>query len=234
VQALYNNANAVAGAFGTFASSYAKTFVSCVDTFTEDYAYYLPRYQEQLLELKLDASWYRDLTDDDIGKAVTDSVNNGELVGYDNENETILVTPDDPQTDKFDTANSITTGGEAPWTMSEPASVVVPAGAGPNLQALISCRHRFAQYRLAAETDVDNANAGVSKANSVKTDVDTQVSDKEADVTAARTAVTTAQVNYSKAQADLQTAYDSLESAYNAVKAVCPSWSPNNPFPPLP
>lgn len=235
VDALFTNALAVHGAFSTFASSYAKTFISCVDTFTEDYTHYFPRYQEQLLELKLDASWKRDLDDDDVGKAVTDGSNSGVLVGYDNDNETILVTPDDPKADnQFDTANDVDIGGESFWTMSEPATVKVDAGEGPNLQELIACRNRFAQYRLAAETDVSNANAGVSKAQAVQYGVDIQVAVKSGEVPAARTAVITAQTVYNKAQADLQTAYDDLEAAYTAVKTVCPSWSPDNPFPPLP
>lgn len=245
MQALTDSASAISfqtckGAFSAFASTYAKNVIACIDKFTEDYTYYFPRYQEQLLEIKLNASpWPRDITDDDVGKAVTDSPsggsNTGTLVGYDNDDRTILVTPDDPKdSNQFDTVNNIDINGVSYWTMSEPATVVVDAGEGPNLQELIACRDRFAQYRLTAETDVSNANAGVSKASSVKSNVDSQVVSKTADVTAARTTVTNAQKDFNEAQANLQTAYDDLEAAYNAVKTVCPNWSPDNTFPPLP
>lgn len=239
MQALIDSNNAVAGSFSVFASTYSKAFIACVDKFTEDYTSYFPRYQQQVLELQLDAAPYDDFTDADVGKTVSDTgnVNQGTLIAYDNANRTILLTPAEPREDnQFDAVpTDIFVADHAGfWTMSTAATVVVEAGTGPNLQELISCRERFAGYRLTAETDVSNANVGNSAAQAIKSDVDTQVTDKTSDVATAQTAVTAAQTNVNKALGDLQTAYDNLEEAYDAVKTVCPAWSPAEAFPPLP
>lgn len=228
-------------ALNSLAAIYGKNFLADVDLFIADYKDYFPRYQKRAIELTLVATGYTDLTTADIGGHVTDApgggTSEGTLIGFDNDTHTWLITPDEPYDDnEFAIAHGvdISTRVGPTWTMTQPAVVIVDSGEGPNLPALEAARNRFATARLTGETDATTAASGVTEMTLTKNDVTTQVNTKTAEVSAAQTAVTTAQSALNTAQANLQTAYDNLEEAYDAVKAVCPSWSPTTPFPPLP
>lgn len=221
---------------------YGKAFLSETDKFIEDYKHYFPRYQERAIELTMDnIAIYTDLTSADIGGLVTDAPSGGTSVGtliaFDNDARTWLITPNTPYVDnEFALVNTvnITTQPGMFWDMAQPAVVIVDTGEGPNLPALEGSRDRFATARLTGETDASTAASGVNEMTLTKNNVSSQVSTKTAEVTAAQKAMTTTQAAYNTAQANLQTAYDNLEAAYDAVKAACSSWSPDEPFPPLP
>jgi hypothetical protein len=221
---------------------YGKNFLADVDKFIEDYKHYFPRYQTRAIELTLsDVGGYTDLTTDDIGGRVTDSPGGGSstgtLIAFNNDTRTWLVTPDQPYDDNlFAIANDVDlyTQPGTYWTMTQAAVIIIDSGEGPNLPELEAARNRFAVARLTGETNASTAASGVTEMTLTKSDVTTQVNTKSAEVTTAQAYVTTAQADLNKSQADLQTAYNNLEAAYDAVKAACPSWSPTDPFPPLP
>jgi hypothetical protein len=87
---------------------------------------------------------------------------------------------------------------------------------------------------IPAMTDILLADAGVTNHDAMVSEAETMASEKSALMVSAQGDVTDKQTSYNQAQGNTATAYTTLETAYNAVKAVCPNWSPTNPFPPMP
>lgn len=224
--------------FNDLVMNYAKPFITCVDEFTDDYTRRFGDFQQATRKITCD-TWGANLTDGDIGSIVTvdGAGDTATLIAFDNNNKEMLVNPAEPIEDNpFDGTHPtvyISTRPGAFYHMSVGSTLVTSANA-PNIRKLIGCRDVFSARRRQAEIEVSSATQGITTINALVLSLNSKITAKEALRTQAREDVTTAQENLSKAAADLQTAYGNLESAYTAVKTVCPNWSPDNPFPPLP
>jgi hypothetical protein len=104
----------------------------------------------------------------------------------------------------------------------------------PYGEALRTARNTFDGVRRAIDTADAAAAIGVTDHSGVYASVTATSNVKTGDANIAKTTLTNKEAAYAVAQATTQTAFANLSAAYYAVKAVCPTWSPIEPFPPQP
>lgn len=185
---------------------------------------------DPIQKLTLSAAGYTDAVASDLGKAVTGgtSGDTGILVAYNNTTRVWWVGLDDPA-NTFQVGEAITLGAGGVGT-----GALASTTSDTDLSALSNARGDFANALSTAGTDLSDAGTGVTNHNTLEGTIGGYRAARETELDAARNALTDAQKAHDEAQGDLEAAYDELESAYNAVKAIQPSWVPDNPFPPTP
>lgn len=210
----------------------AKTVIGCIDVYT---AAYYKLFESDVRKLTFQSSGYTDVISTDVGKTVTGGTtgDTGTLMYYDNSTREWWVKPDDAG-DLFDDTEPITISlGTGEGTTMGP-SIQESGPMDPEVAQLISCRNNFNSASEAAESGVAKAQTGVDNHGIMLGDINSEIDTRETTRDTARTDVTTSQTAYNEAQGGTQTKYQALEDAYDAVKAVCPDWVPDNPFPPMP
>lgn len=100
--------------------------------------------------------------------------------------------------------------------------------------ALEEAKNKFSTQRSTAlAADVNGTiNNGINAHSSM--DANTYYLVSDSDLNAAQTTLASATTDKASADAEVTATYAALETAYNAVKAVDPTWTPDEPLPPDP
>lgn len=222
--------------FNDFVSSgdgNARQTLGAIDAFLFAYR---GKFGSETRKVMMAASGYVDCVASDIGKTVTQQTtgHTGKLIAFNNVTREWWIAPQTSD-DVFTSSAQVVVEGGSSGKGNPSASVLV--GSGPvdaDVSSLQTARDSFDAARQQAVDAVAAAALGVAHHSETATYISNQVTQHTTAVTQAQNDVSKSQTEYNKAQGDVQTAYTMLEKAYNDVKAVCPNWTPAEPFPPIP
>jgi hypothetical protein len=223
------------------AGSVLSDFLPRLDLFINNYIGVFSQYQEPTYQIPLDAAGYVDLQLSDVGEPVSQGApgtSTGHLIGYDNNARTILVNPTDPNADDFTVSGTvtITVGSATSWSQSVSATAIAPIGAfGPNIQKLKADRDfLFTNSQGLTNTNSKFESTAIPAVELMESMVTTATLQNETLVNSTTRELSSVYEQSAELIAEAETAYTALQGAYDAVKAVCPSWTPDpiEVFPP--
>lgn len=225
------DAAAALQAFVSTGSYNASGFIGAVDAFLLAYK---AAFGALLRKLSISPTGYVPCVPTDIGMSVYyGAADHGKLRAFTNSPPTWWVAAYSDG-DSFPPSSALTIpGGSGAGTVT----VSVLTGAGPmdaEVATLQNWRDNFDIARQQAAIETTKAAAGKLHHDGTQTYIGGKVSIYTSENTTAQANVLAKQTAYSQAQGNTQTAYTALQNAYDAVKAVCPNWTPTNPFPPTP